>query len=614
MKLNIFNRKILFYKFNLFLALLCFSFPLTTLANVSDQSEVPILQATSQNSVNAQPLAMGFATSAASSTTPDSFVRYFRYPIESPSNYITMDEIEPAPTATAYYRDVYAGAETRLSVSDSVTNKTWTVEWLLSDNKVRTSTIQFVKSYNGYSNCFIGARVLCGITSIRAYWHFPARCQPAGTYTMAFYDNGIQYDQRQFKLLAQIKSDNIPIYNQDDYPNDLMGGIPFLQPSIESEGCLLTSLAMILSYHDIKGSSGGLITPKELNDKLKEVGGYTLRSQIIWDSIAEITGGKVKFDRSLSFSNIKNNICRYGPQPVSAEGSLGFDESHWMVATGLNNSNEYLVNDPKSSRDQYYGESWVPTNTTRGIVGPEIKTTDVSGISIWLHSPAELLVTDPQGRRLGIDPSTGESFKEIPSSLYGLSGVTDQVTGHTREQSKILSFGKPIEGEYMLEAIGTGTGSYDLEIHAMDNTSQRSSAMVLQVPIVPGERHAYRFNFSGASTAPLDFIASYLGGGQNTKVNSILSYSAPQFSKTTLPTGTDTYTASIFYSRNIIPQSFQAELNGTDISSIFHPMSGTNERVALPLVSGRNVLKLKVEGDIGSRIATDSDRLVFIIP
>lgn len=224
------------------------------------------------------------------------------------------------------------------------------------------------------------------------------------------------------------------------------------------------------------------------------------------------------------------------------------------------------------------------------------------------------MLTDPQGRRLGIDPVTGQYFKEIPKSFYELSALTDQETGLTDEPSKELTFGEPLDGEYSLEVIGTGSGDYALEVRAMDNTMQRSSFLADQVPITPNERHSYRFHFSGTGTAPLEFIANFNGNGQNTKVNSLLSYNAPTNNRTQLPAGTDAYTVSVFYSRSILSQSFRAVFNGADISSAFHPIPGTNERVTLPLTVGRNLLHLTVEGDINGRIATDSDRLTLIVP
>lgn len=149
------------------MSLVYFSYSFVVLANSTNESEIPILQAGLQKIINDQPLEMSLAAPSALSSTPDSFVRFFRYPIEPPAGYVTMDEIEPAPTPTAYYRDVYAGAESYLVISGPVASETWRVDWLLPNNQVQT-TIQYVSSYNGYQNCWIGDRIICGFTAVRA--------------------------------------------------------------------------------------------------------------------------------------------------------------------------------------------------------------------------------------------------------------------------------------------------------------------------------------------------------------------------------------------------------------------------------------------------------------
>ena len=599
------------------------------LASSTDYNDIPVFFAKIQKSGNNQTSSVAkFATpQAMSSNSSASFVRFFRYPIEPPTGYLTMDEIEPAPTPTAYYRDVYMGAETILSVSGPVASKSWQVDLLTPDNETLHSTIQFFSSYNGKENCFVSDNfTFCGATTGSVKWYTSARCAPSGSYTMTFFEDGNQYDQRQFKLLPQIKEGEVADYNQYDafWANQYMGYRlnkennylpPFIRSPISAKGCALTSTAMILAYHGVTGSDGSPIKPDELNKRLINNIGYNLDGNIIWGRIARISEGKVNFAPGLTFDNVEQNICAYGPQLVGAEGSSGHPNSHWMVATGLNTDQGFIVQDPAPREDMYYGQTWRRSNSTRGLVGTGYLVTDPSGISIYLHSPAELLLTDPQGRKLGMDPATGQHFKEIPQSYYEYTAITDQETGFTPEPTKELTFAKPIDGEYFLEVIGTGTGDYYLEVQATDSNLEPSSVLVEQVPITSNGRHGYRFYFSGTANTPVEINADFKGGGQNTKVNGLLTYNAPVENQTRLQPGTDSYSTSVFYSRNIIPQSFHAEFNGTDISPSFHPIPGTNERVKLPpLASGRNLLHLAVDGNVNNKVSTDSDRLVFIVP
>lgn len=156
---------------------------------------------------------------------------------------------------------------------------------------------------------------------------------------MTFYDNGIQYDQRQFKLLPQIKEGNVPRYDQTQYDDqyDGLSDMFFTPIPISKKGCALTSLAMILAYHGVTGPSGALIKPDELNTLLKDNAGYTYYSGgIKWNKVSEITNGRVKFSRSITYDNLEQSICQYGPQMVGAEGSAHVPNSHFMVTTGLN--------------------------------------------------------------------------------------------------------------------------------------------------------------------------------------------------------------------------------------------------------------------------------------
>ena len=69
------------------------------------------------------------------------------------------------------------------------------------------------------------------------------------------------------------------------------------------------------------------------------------------------------------------------------------------------------------------------------------------------------------------------------------------------------------------------------------------------------------------------------------------------------------------YASTTIPATFSARLNGVDITSLFHPQPGTFETVQLVFLQpGRNVLVLSIDGTVSSgRVATDTDRLVFIV-
>jgi len=70
----------------------------------------------------------------------------------------------------------------------------------------------------------------------------------------------------------------------------------------------------------------------------------------------------------------------------------------------------------------------------------------------YLDCPANLYVTDPLGRHVGVDPSTGEVVNEIPGAVYTGPGSEPQV----------IVIPNPLDGNYAVEVIGTDQGNYSL--------------------------------------------------------------------------------------------------------------------------------------------------------
>ena len=82
-----------------------------------------------------------------------------------------------------------------------------------------------------------------------------------------------------------------------------------------------------------------------------------------------------------------------------------------------------------------------------------------------LPAPAELLVTDPQGHRTGVDPRTGTVYNEIPDATYFVDElIADDGTGMSAPPLKVFYCPTPLDGNYDIQVIGTGSGSYTLDV------------------------------------------------------------------------------------------------------------------------------------------------------
>jgi PKD repeat protein len=103
------------------------------------------------------------------------------------------------------------------------------------------------------------------------------------------------------------------------------------------------------------------------------------------------------------------------------------------------------------------------------------------------------------------------------------------------------------------------------------------------------------------------------GGGQSSEVDAFLRYTSPGAKSISLPVGTTDFDIRVGYG-DIIADTFQATLNGVPFAGFDSAVTGGWETVSIPLEPGRNVLVLKVKGKkVSGRLATDTDRLVFIV-
>ncbi len=68
-------------------------------------------------------------------------------------------------------------------------------------------------------------------------------------------------------------------------------------------------------------------------------------------------------------------------------------------------------------------------------------------------SPVDVMVTAPDGKRIGTDPETGEIHEEVPGAFYS-GNDTD---------TEFLTIPQPLDGVYTVTTAGTGEGPYTVE-------------------------------------------------------------------------------------------------------------------------------------------------------
>ncbi len=319
----------------------------------------------------------------------------------------------------------------------------------------------------------------------------------------------------------------VPLYTQvrSDYPSDEETRSWFEEdyaegPSgnydcgskIEQCGCAITSAVMVLRYHDIlMAIDDNDVNPSSINDWLNNHNGYSAGA-VNWLKVPEYSGYKIKFDTNNSGDYLNNyavleeylnNNHPAIAKEIAGRGGMNID--HFIVIDnklaftyGIKDSawyNTKKLNEPVTDVAGYIRDY---NNNFDGLrLFYPSDGIAVSTISLILASPAELLIIDPWGRRLGRDPMNEIEYKEIPNSTY-FRDVVNDATGELppgEQEIKAAYISYPEDGFYDIKVIGTGAGTYTLILLAYDQNGQ-SKDIEQQGDIITGAIQEFELNYS----------------------------------------------------------------------------------------------------------------------
>lgn len=323
-------------------------------------------------------------------------------------------------------------------------------------------------------------------------------------------------------------------------------------------GCALCSAAAMLSTF----SGFESMTPAQLDSLLIAPGknGYNEGDNLNWFAFPDITGNRIHCIDSHSIPNnlaalnayLEEQHCSKSHRViVHLNAYLDGDSQrygHFILVTGKNGS-DWNVFDPGWSHAWVGGTSDddVLKSLAGHLTAVGFTTHDSSGNNLnWkfeiegvrtfvddvtigsanygAHSPVELLVTDPDGKRVGYDPTIGSNVFEIPgSSYFSDNPIVDVETGTNGAGDpsgiKTLIVPFPVGGNYQVQLFGTGSGGYTIDLgtawpdgggQAMQTFTGTASPGVLTTnqffvigqPVISGcsiAGNAFNFTFTGQS-------------------------------------------------------------------------------------------------------------------
>lgn len=302
--------------------------------------------------------------------------------------------------------------------------------------------------------------------------------------------------------------------------------------TIGSCGCAITSLAMLGHYYGIEqGLDSTDVSPLNINSWLKSHGGYVtvvdskgkqIPNVLSWQKgisyLGKYVGSQIKspFEvvtvpggNGTRTTHIKdvNLVDQY----LSSQPVFGFKNAigHYFVLTSKV-ANTYTIRDPYFYNTQTLNQ--IKDGTVSNVYGYNnsfsfgtiIKHLDTPKVvqaytTMYLASPAEILVTDPQGRRVGYDPHTGVGYSEIPDASYDYEqpisdSETDLDTSQIHE-IKTLTLPTLTDGSYDVQVIGTGTGDYTF-ITSMTDDGGNTTQKVFIASTTPDQVDTYDYEIT----------------------------------------------------------------------------------------------------------------------
>lgn len=291
-------------------------------------------------------------------------------------------------------------------------------------------------------------------------------------------------------------------------------------PTMETDGCAITSLADILASYGLKTLPDGTsVDPGHLNHYLGQNPGTHSGCEIWFNNIPQVVNYNLLHNDFAETTSLDqriqdiNDALKAGHLVIA--GISG--DSHFVVfyqkstTPAPDGSPDYFIADPYryqpyASGDrsgmtlcQAYHETINQLKDSLQVVVFENKAPQPGRSWVLVaHSPVQLLITDPTGAQSGFNPATGSYLLNIPGSSYGVQKGLSDDSGVQPPLPDSLYFGQNAleNGTYKIQVIGTGSGPYTLDFGVASGPGNTSLQTVTGTA-VPGQTDTYIVSTSG---------------------------------------------------------------------------------------------------------------------
>ena len=253
--------------------------------------------------------------------------------------------------------------------------------------------------------------------------------------------------------------------------------------TIGAYGCALTDLAMEINYYAIRQHVNFSTDPAKLATFIAANNGFDANGNILLNKVPLVTtyaknNGVIMYFGGLIGKRDDFTLDQYlchGFPPMLYVGN-----PHWVLSTGQtthNGNQTYADLDPDNwpNGDTLDNGAW--NNTYGGmllfsdLVGP------LQGLYVTAHSPVHLMLTAPDGSKTGFDPTSNISLNEITNSGYIVNQLANDVNHgppYTPDLKELVLTGTA-NGTYMLQATGTASGPFTIEVVTYDSAGNSQS-------------------------------------------------------------------------------------------------------------------------------------------